>query len=137
MTTEEGGSKLLDDITKFAKQFKLTGLDFDAVLQGRREDVEALLEVGRIAQGGAKSLTQKQAEMLRASVEDLRNVLGAQAMTEGAPREAAQQVAQRAISDVAELAQIALKTHSDAFDTVRKRAQKDIDELKALAIKPK
>ena len=137
MTTEEGGSKLLDDITKFAKQFKLTGLDFDAVLQGRREDVEALLEVGRIAQGGAKSLTQKQAEMLRASVEDLRNVLGAQARTEGAPREAAQQVAQRAISDVAELAQIALKTHSDAFDTVRKRAQKDIDELKALAIKPK
>ena len=137
MTTEEGGSKLLDDITKFAKQFKLPGLDFDAVLQGRREDVEALLEVGRIAKGGARSLTQKQAEMLRASVEDLRNVLGAQARTEGAPLEAAQQVAQRAISDVAELAQIALKTHSDAFDTVRKRAQKDIDELKALAIKPK
>jgi hypothetical protein len=27
MTTEEGGSKLLDDITKFAKQFKLTGLE--------------------------------------------------------------------------------------------------------------
>lgn len=137
MTTEEGGSKLLDDITKFAKQFKLPGLDFDAVLQGRREDVEALLEVGRIAQGGARSLTQKQAEMLRASVEDLRNVLAAQARTEGAPLEAAQQVAQKAISDVAELAQIALKTHSDAFDTVRKRAQKDIDELKALAIKPK
>ena len=137
MTTEEGGSKLLDDITKFAKQFKLPGLDFDAVLQGRREDVEALLEVGRIAQGGARSLTQKQAEMLRASVEDLRNVLGVQARTEGAPLEAAQQVAQKAISDVAELAQIALKTHSDAFDTVRERARKDIDELKALAIKPK
>jgi len=137
MTTEDGGSKLLDDITKFAKQFKLTGLDFDAALQGRRGDVEALLEVGRIAQGGARSLTQKQAEMLRASVEDLRNVLGAQARSEGAPLEAAQQVAQKAISNVAELAQIALKTHSDAFDTVRKRAQKDIDELKALAIKPK
>jgi hypothetical protein len=137
MTTEEAGSKLLDDITKFAKQFKLPGLDFDAVLQGRRDDVEALLEVGRIAQGGARSLTQKQAEMLRASVEDLRNVLGAQARTEGAPFEAAQQVAQKAISDVAELAQIALKTHSDAFDTVRKRAQKDIEELKGLAIKPK
>jgi hypothetical protein len=75
--------------------------------------------------------------MLRASVEDLRNVLGAQARSEGAPLEAAQQVAQKAISNVAELAQIALKTHSDAFDTVRKRAQKDIDELKALAIKPK
>ena len=72
-------SKLFDDIAKLAQQYKLPGVDIDAVLQGRRKDVETLLEVGRIAQSGAQSLAQKQAEMLRASVEDLRTVLSAQA----------------------------------------------------------
>ena len=39
---------LLDDIAKLAKR-----LNLDMVLKGRRTDVEALLAVGSIAQGGA------------------------------------------------------------------------------------
>ncbi len=130
-------SKLFDDIAKLAQHYKLPGVDIDAVLQGRRKDVETLLEVGRIAQSGAQSLAQKQAEMLRASVEDLRSVLSAQANTEGGKPDAARQAAEKAIGNVGELALIALQTQSDAFDAVRKRTQENISELKALLSKEK
>ena len=130
-------SKLFGDIAKLAQQYKLPGIDIDAVLQGRRKDVETLLEVGRIAQSGAESLAQKQAEMLRASLEDLRSVLSAQANTEGGKPDAVRQAAEKAIGNVGELAQIALKSQSAAFDAVRQRAQENINELKALLSKAK
>ena len=130
-------SKLFDDIAKLAQQYKRPGIDIDAVLQGRRKDVETLLEVGRIAQSGAESLAQKQAEMLRASLEDLRSVLSAQANTEGGKPDAVRQAAEKAIGNVGELAQIALKSQSAAFDAVRQRAQENINELKALLSKAK
>ena len=130
-------SKLFDDIAKLAQQYKLPGVDIDAVLQGRRKDVETLLEVGRIAQSGAQSLAQKQAEMLRASLEDLRSVLSAQATTEGGKPDAVRQAAQKALGNVGELAQIALKSQSAAFDAVRQRTQENINELKGLLSKAK
>ena len=130
-------TKLFDDIAKLAQQFNLPGVDLDAVLKGRRKDVEALLAVGSIAQGGVQSLAQKQADMLRASVEDLRSVLSAPAGADGGKLDAARQVAEKAIGNVGELAQIALQSQSDVFDTVRQRAQENIDELKSLASKAK
>ena len=130
-------SKLFDDIAKLAQQYKLPGVDIDAVLQGRRKDVETLLEVSRIAQSGAESLAQKQAEMLRASLEDLRSVLSTQATTEGGKPDAVRQAAQKALGNVGELAQIALKSQSAAFDAVRQRTQENINELKGLLSKAK
>jgi phasin family protein len=130
-------SKLFDDIAKLAQQYKMPGIDIDAVLQGRRKDVETLLEVGRITQSGAESLAQKQAEMLRASLEDLRSVLSAQGKTEGAKPDAVRQAAEKAIGNFGELAQIALKSQSAAFDAVRQRTQENINELKGLLSKAK
>ena len=130
-------SKLFDDIAKLAQQYKLPGVDIDAVLQGRRKDVETLLEVSRIAQSGAESLAQKQAEMLLASLEDLRSVLSTQANTEGGKPDAVRQAAQKALGNVGELAQIALKSQSAAFDAVRQRTQENINELKGLLSKAK
>ena len=130
-------SKLFDDIAKLAQQYKMPGIDIDAVLQGRRKDVETLLEVGRITQSGAESLAQKQAEMLRASLEDLRSVLGAQGKTEGAKPDAVRQAAEKALGNFGELAQIALKSQSAAFDAVRQRTQENINELKGLLSKAK
>ena len=130
-------SKLFDDIAKLAQQYKMPGIDIDAVLQGRRKDIETLLEVGRITQSGAESLAQKQAEMLRASLEDLRSVLSAQGKTEGAKPDAVRQAAEKAIGNFGELAQIALQSQSAAFDAVRQRTQENIDELKGLLSKAK
>ena len=128
----ENPSTLFDDIAKLAQQYKLPGVDINAIVQGRRKDLEALLEVGRIAQGSAQSLAQKQAEMLRMSLEDLRSVLSGSAIADGSKADAARQAAQKALTSVGQLAQITLKSQSEDFDTVNRRAHENIEELKML-----
>ena len=128
--------KLFDDIADMARAFKLPGGNFDALLKARRKDLEALLEVGRIAQSGVQSLAQKQAYILRSSLEDLRNVLTGAGKMAGTQLEAARAAAEKAVANVAELALIALQSQSDAFDTVRRRAEENIQELRALMSQP-
>src|SRR5260370_16313939 len=79
----ENSSKLIDDISNLIQKFKVPGLDLNAALQGRRKDVEALLEVTRTAQDSARSMAYKQADMLRNTLQDLRRVLSAQAAADG------------------------------------------------------
>ena len=125
----ENSSKLIDDISNLIQKFKVPGLDLNAALQGRRKDVEALLEVTRTAQDSARSMAYKQADMLRNTLQDLRSVLSTQAGT-GNRVDAVREAAKKALSNVGELADIALKSQADAFDTVSRRARENIEELR-------
>jgi phasin family protein len=126
----ENSSKLIDDISNLVQKFKVPGLDLNAALQGRRKDVEALLEVTRTAQDTARSMAYKQADMLRNTLQDLRSVLSVQAGTDGNRVDAVKEAAKKALSNVGELAEIALKSQADAFDTVSRRARENIEELR-------
>jgi len=126
----ENSSKLIDDISNLIQKFKVPGLDLNAALQGRRKDVEALLEVTRTAQDSARSMAYKQADMLRNTLQDLRSVLSAQAGADGNRVDAVKEAAKKALSNVGELADIALKSQADAFDTVSRRARENIEELR-------
>jgi phasin family protein len=125
----EHSSKLIDDISNLIQKFKVPGLDLNAALQGRRKDVEALLEVTRTAQDSARSMAYKQADMLRNTLQDLRSVLSAQPGT-GTMVDAVREAAKKALSNVGELADIALKSQAGAFDTVSRRARENIEELR-------
>jgi len=126
----EHSSKLIDDISNLIQKFKVPGLDLNAALQGRRKDVEALLEVTRTAQDSARSMAYKQADMLRNTLQDLRSVLSAQSGTDGNRVDAVKEAAKKALSNVGELTDIALKSQADAFDTVSRRARENIEELR-------
>jgi len=126
----ENSSKLIDDISNLVQKFKVPGLDLNAALQGRRKDVEALLEVTRTAQDSARSMAYKQADMLRNTLQDLRSVLSAQAGADGNRVDAVKEAAKKALSNVGELADIALKSQADAFDTVSRRTRENIEELR-------
>jgi phasin family protein len=126
----ENSSKLIDDISNLVQKFKVPGLDLNAALQGRRKDVEALLEVTRTAQDGARSMAYKQADMLRNTLQDLRSVLSTQAGADTNRVDAVKEAAKKALSNVGELADIALKSQADAFDTVSRRARENIEELR-------
>jgi len=126
----EHSSKLIDDISNLIQKFKVPGLDLNAALQGRRKDVEALLEVARTAQDSARSMAYKQADMLRNTLQDLRGVLSAQAGTEGNRVDAVKEAAKKALSNIGELADIVLKSQADAFDTVSRRTRENIEELR-------
>ena len=123
------------DITKIMEQFKLPGLDVTAIVEARRKDIEALTQANNIAFEGLQSLAQKQAEILRETMEEAQSAM--QRMAAGTPLENAtkqgelvQQAFQKALANMQALAEMAGKSQADAFNVISKRVQQNIQESK-------
>ena len=64
--TEKGaaGETPVFDFTKLMSQFRLPGVDFTALVDRERKNIEALVKANRIAFEGWQRLVRRQAEML-------------------------------------------------------------------------
>lgn len=125
------------DVTKMMEQFKLPGVDVNAIVEARRKDIEALAEANRIALAGMQALAQKQAEILQKSMQEAQAVmqnLGSGQPAENAAKQAElmQQAFQRALQNMRELAEMAGKSQAQAMEVVSKRVQENIEETKKL-----
>jgi phasin family protein len=131
---------LFGDFSRLIEQFKLPGIDLNAVMEARRKDIEALAAANRTALEGAQALSQKQAEILRATMDQLQSLIKHLATTGTATSastgEVVQQALQKAFASMRELADTAYKSQSDAFAVVNQRVQENIEEVKAL-LQPK
>src|SRR5712671_7652676 len=65
--TEKGtaGETPVFDFTKLMSQFRLPGVDFAALVDRERRNIEALAEANRIAFEGWQRLVRRQAEILQ------------------------------------------------------------------------
>ena len=65
--TEKGaaGETPVFDFTKLMSQFRLPGVDFAALVDRERKNIEALAKANRIAFEGWQRLVRRQAEMLQ------------------------------------------------------------------------
>ena len=129
MTTQKA-SQLFEDIIQQSRKLKVPGLDIEAVLQGRRKDVEALLDVGRIGTQSAESIASNQVDMLRNALEDFRGVLSLQAGADASRVDASHHAAKRALDSIGELADIVLKSQAAALEVASRRVRDSIEELK-------
>jgi phasin family protein len=126
------------DFTKMLQQFKLPGVDMASIVDARRKDIEALAEANKIAYEGMKALAQKQADILRTTMEEIQ--ASAKGMTTGdnplanagQQGELAQQSVQKAFANMRELAEMAYKSQTEAFTIISKRAMQNIEEMKKL-----
>ena len=123
------------DINKIMEQFKLPGIDMSAIVEARRKDIEALTQANKIALEGLQSLAQKQAEILRETMEEAQSAM--QRMAAGTPLEnvtkqgeLVQQAFHKALANMKALAEMAGKSQADAFDVISKRVQQNIKESK-------
>jgi hypothetical protein len=66
-STEKGtaGETPFFDFTKLMRQFRLPGVDFAALVDRERKNIEALVEANRIAFEGWQRLVRRQAEILQ------------------------------------------------------------------------
>jgi len=134
METQTQDVRLMDDLTRLLKRVAPGGPGMAAFIEGRRLDIEALLALGRMAGTGTTSAVDKQLETLRAVGEDLRGALAgsAEGEGEGSRKESVRDAARKAVGGFADLAEVVLDTHSQAFETVSRRARANVEELKAL-----
>jgi phasin family protein len=126
------------DFTKILEQFKIPGVDMTSIIEERRKDIEALTQANRIAFEGMQSLVQKQAEILRKTMEEMQEA--AKKMASGGGRmpnftnqgEFAQQALLKAFQNMRELAEVVQKSQGEALQTMNRRALQNMEELKKL-----
>ncbi|MBP0630628.1 MULTISPECIES: phasin family protein [unclassified Cupriavidus] len=130
------------DFTKLMEQFRVPGLDMNAVIEARRKDIEALTEANKLAYEGMQAVMQKQQEIFMQTMQQLQ-AAAQQYGTPGNPAEAmakhgelVQQALQRAFENMRELAETAQKAQAEALTVIGKRAEQNVKEAGELFQQP-
>ncbi len=137
----QGAGMPFVDMNQIFSQLKIPGVDLSAIFEARRKDIEALTQVNQHAYEGVQALVRREAEMMQQAVAELQSALksmAAKSPGELASKgtELAKQAIERALANMRELAEIASKSQSQAYDVVNKRFQENLQELRQL-LQPK
>ena len=125
------------DVTKILEQFKLPGIDLQAIMEARRKDVEALTQANQIAYENMQALARREAEILQQTMAEWQGAMAGMAgksPQEMAARgtELASQAFGRALSNMRELAEMASKSQAQTYEVLNRRFQENLDELRKL-----
>jgi phasin family protein len=132
------GADKLKDMFNFAK---LPGVDTDAMMAAQQKNVDAMIEANKVVAAGYQDLYKRQIALFEAAVaqakDKLTEVQGQALTAEQATQnvEAMKTAFERAASDVKELAEMAQKANTGAFEIVKARAEEAVAEFKAAAEK--
>ncbi len=132
----------LPDYSKIMSDFRFPGIDLETWMAVQKRNFEALSEANHLAVQCAQSVTQRQAALLRQTMEDVRRVTR-EMTASGSPEEKAARQAELAkeafvvaTTNMRELAEMVAKSTNEAFDVISKRVTESLDEIKdALAKK--
>src|SRR6476660_760988 len=131
--TEKGtaGETPIFDFTKLMSQFRLPGVDFAALVDRERKNIEALAKANSIAFEGWQRLVRRQAEMLQ---ETMKEVVASAGQQDAIKRrtDLAKEGFEKALANMRELAEMATKSQKEAFDVVRKRIEENVEGIRNL-----
>ena len=119
------------DFTKLLENYKLPGVDFSALVDREKKNIEALTKANMIAFEGWQALVRRQSEILQ---ETMKEAI-ANARTQDAAKhrvEVAKQGFEKALDHMRELAEMATKSQKEAIEIVRKRVDENIEHFKKL-----
>ena len=117
------------DFTKLMSQFQLPGVDFTALVDRERKNIEALVKANRIAFEGWQNLVRRQAEMLE---ETMKKVVADAGQEDPKKKRAdlAKEGFEKALANMRELAEITTQSQKEAFDVVRKRIEENVEGIR-------
>jgi phasin family protein len=122
------------DLNKILDQLKLPNIDLQAIMEGRRKDIEAIVKANEVALNGIKSVADKQAEMLQTVLGEIGTKLKSMAQ-DGSPSakatEMAQQTIEKALGAMRTLAEANGQSQAQVLDVINTRVQQSIDEIRA------
>ncbi len=123
------------DFTKLAEQFRLPGVDSDALLENQRRNFEAVTKANQVAFAGLQAIAQRQAELVRETMDGTAKSLRALA-TPGQPvdtwavqTEMLKEAYELAFANVRELAELGAKCHGEAAEVLTHRVSDSLAEL--------
>lgn len=128
------GMPSMDDLAQLMAQFKMPGVDVNALVEWQRKDLEALAEANREAYEGYKSLIERRNEILQEALlgwqGSMQSMMDPNALSKQS--DAAREGIQKAIDNFRELAEMEAETRRRAWKAVQERLQANMDHLQEL-----
>ena len=129
------------DVSAMMAQFKRPGIDMAAIVEARRQDIDALVAANTAAFEAMQAMARKQTEMLTEAMQDMQSAAAGLAGGKGAADASAQGDAvrkgfEKTLANMKELADMARHAQSDAMARITERATHQMKDMKAL-VKPK
>ena len=136
-------AKFTEEITSKLKDYKLPGIEVEAVVASQRKNVEALANASRAAFEGAQAVAKRQAEILQETMNQTAKSFGTLAEAGSPPEVAAKQAElakealAKALGNMRELADMVTKAQQGAMDSISSRISQSLDEIKQMSLKRK
>jgi len=107
------------------------------LIEGRKRDIDAILEANRKSYQGLQAVVERQTSMLKDSIAQWQSV--AKMMSASGPRESfskldelAKQSFGMAVANIRELAELSARSQAEAFEVVRQRIRENVEEVTRL-----
>jgi phasin family protein len=120
---------------------KLPGIDAHALLESQRKNIDALLQATQIAAEGARTVSQRQAEILQEAFRETERMIQ-DLRSSGQPQDAiakqselVRRAFESALSNARELAQMIERSNTEAFNVMRRRMNENLDEIRKTTLK--
>jgi len=129
------------DLTKAFGEFRLPGLDVEAVVATQQKNLEALTQANQLAVEGARALAQRQVEIAQKAFAEASALLREWTQP-GAPEErlarnveVVKQAFETGLATARELNELTAKASTDVFSVITRRMSQGFDEMRLYAKK--
>lgn len=129
------------DFQKIMVDFKMPGIDPDALMAAQQKNIEAISNANKLAVEGMQAIGKRQAELFQQTIEEAQKTLG-DLMKQGAPEdrvakqaEVVKSAIERAVTNMREISEMLAKSNQEAFDIINKRIGESLEEIQQLAKK--
>ena len=126
------------NLDELLEQFKVPGVDVNAIIESRRKDMDALIAANQATAAAMQKVAMKQTEILTQALQAAQE--SAQALAKGVggaidPMKQAdltRKAYEKALADMKEVGEIAQKAQTTAMSGITARAQQSVQELTKL-----
>jgi phasin family protein len=129
------------DVQKMLKDFKIPGVDVNALVSAQEKNIAALKQANQHAVEGLQTLAKRQQEMFQQAMQNAataaQEIVGAGGPKEAAAKQAelAKTAFEQALANMREIAETISKTSNQAYAVISQRAAEGLEELKQMAHK--
>jgi phasin family protein len=130
------------DVTKVLGDFRMPGVDLEAVAASQRKNLEAFTQANQLAVEGVQAVVRRQVEITRQAVEEFSSMFRDFVQPSTSPEdriakqaEFSKQALEKGISNARELTELMTKANTEAFNVINKRVTESFDEVRDFAQK--
>jgi phasin family protein len=134
-------------IREIFSNFRMPGFDFDAWIEARQGDIDAMSKATSVAYSGAQSISEKQAELLKSALSELNAAVKVRSSSESPGEKIAditkqetelvQNTLSRTLQGMKEMAEAVQKSQTEIYEIALDRARSNAEQLRSMFQKDK